>query len=93
MALGVVKALGECGVRVPEDVSVVGFDDVPEAPYYQPGLTTVHLDFDEVGRLAVDRILHLMRGGKAGVLPRVLPQLVVRESTAPPSAVLRAIPK
>ncbi|WP_431280360.1 LacI family DNA-binding transcriptional regulator [Leifsonia poae] len=84
MALGVVKALSECGLRVPEDISVVGFDDVPEAQYYRPGLTTVRLDFEEVGRLAVDRILHLMRGGRADPLPRVLPQLVVRQSTAPP---------
>lgn len=85
MALGVVKALSEHGVRVPEDVSVVGFDDVPEARYYRPALTTVRLDFEEVGRLAVDRILHLMRGGHADALPRVLPELVVRQSTAPPS--------
>lgn len=91
MALGVVKALSEYGVRVPEDVSVVGFDDVPEARYYRPALTTVRLDFEEVGRLAVDRILHLMRGGHADALPRVLPELVVRQSTAPPSETPRTI--
>ncbi|MFJ3490586.1 LacI family DNA-binding transcriptional regulator [Leifsonia aquatica] len=91
MALGVVKALADHGVRVPEDVSVVGFDDVPESRYYRPGLTTVHLDFEEVGRLAVDRILHLMRGGRADALPRVLPTLVVRQSTAPPSPTPRTI--
>jgi DNA-binding LacI/PurR family transcriptional regulator len=91
MALGVLKALSECGVRVPEDISVVGFDDVPEAPYYQPALTTVHLSFDEVGRLAVERILHLMRGGRARVLPRVRPKLIVRESTAPPPVTPRTI--
>ncbi|MGN7800378.1 LacI family DNA-binding transcriptional regulator [Leifsonia sp. 22587] len=85
MALGVVKALADAGLRVPEDVSVVGFDDVPESQYYRPALTTIHLDFEEVGRLAVDRILHLMRGGEADPLPRVSPTLVVRQSTAPPS--------
>lgn len=85
MALGVVKALADAGIRVPEDVSVVGFDDVPESQYYQPALTTVRLDFEEVGRLAVDRILDLMRGGQAGPLPRVSPALIVRQSTAPPS--------
>ena len=53
--------------------------------YYQPALTTVRLDFEEVGRLAVDRILHLMSGGHADPLPRVSPKLVVRHSTAPPS--------
>jgi DNA-binding LacI/PurR family transcriptional regulator len=91
MALGVVKALSECGVRVPEDISIVGFDDVPEARYYRPALTTVRLDFEEVGRLAVDRILHLMRGGQVDPLPRVLPQLVVRHSTAPPSGTPRTV--
>ncbi|WP_374009573.1 LacI family DNA-binding transcriptional regulator [Leifsonia sp. LS-T14] len=91
MALGVVKALSESGVRVPEDVSVVGFDDVPEARYYRPGLTTVRLDFEEVGRLAVDRILHLMRGGQVDPLPRVLPRLEVRDSTAPPSGTPRTV--
>ncbi|MGH1549581.1 LacI family DNA-binding transcriptional regulator [Leifsonia poae] len=85
MALGVVKALADAGLRVPEDVSVVGFDDVPESQYYRPALTTVRLDFEEVGRLAVDRILHLMRGGEADPLPRVSPTLIVRQSTAPPS--------
>lgn len=85
MALGVVKALADAGLRVPEDVSVVGFDDVPESCYYRPALTTVRLDFEEVGRLTVDRILHLMRGGEADPLPRVSPTLVVRQSTAPPS--------
>ncbi|NUU07862.1 LacI family DNA-binding transcriptional regulator [Leifsonia sp. C5G2] len=85
MALGVIKALTDAGLRVPEDVSVVGFDDVPESQYYCPALTTIRLDFEEVGRLAVDRILHLMRGGQAGPLPRVSPTLVVRQSAAPPS--------
>lgn len=85
MALGVVKALADAHVRVPEDVSVVGFDDVPESRYYRPALTTVRLDFEEVGRLAVERILHLMRGGVADAIPRVQPQLIVRKSTAAPS--------
>ena len=50
MALGVIRALTERGLRVPEDVSVVGFDDVPEAGFFRPPLTTVRQDFDEVGR-------------------------------------------
>ncbi|HEY8729363.1 MAG TPA: LacI family DNA-binding transcriptional regulator, partial [Acidothermaceae bacterium] len=50
MALGVLHALYEVGRRVPEDVSVVGFDDVPEAAYYQPALSSVRPDFAEVGR-------------------------------------------
>ncbi|WP_324278554.1 LacI family DNA-binding transcriptional regulator [Blastococcus brunescens] len=50
MALGLLAALHECGLRIPEDVSVVGFDDLPEAPYFTPPLTTVRQDFAELGR-------------------------------------------
>ncbi|WP_422934494.1 LacI family DNA-binding transcriptional regulator [Sinomonas sp. P47F7] len=53
MALGVLRALHERGVSVPETVSVVGFDDVPEAGYYIPPLTTVRQDFEELGRRAL----------------------------------------
>lgn len=85
MAIGVVKALADHGVRVPHDVSVVGFDDVPEAAYVQPALTTVQLDFDEVGRRCVEHILAILKEG-ANNSPNHLiqPQFVVRSSTAPP---------
>jgi DNA-binding LacI/PurR family transcriptional regulator len=85
MALGVLKALSEHGISVPEDVSVVGFDDMSEARYFQPALTTIRLDFDEVGRVAVDRLLQLMAGKPAEAIPAIAPELVVRASTAPPS--------
>ena len=84
MALGLMKALSERGLSVPGDVSVVGFDDMSEARYFQPGLTTIRLDFNEVGRLAVDRLLQLMGGGPAEMLPAIAPELIVRESTAAP---------
>lgn len=83
-ALGVVKALDERGISVPGQVSVVGFDDVPEARFFRPGLTTVVLDFEEIGRAAVEAILRLMRGQEPTVIPLIEPTLVVRESTAPP---------
>ena len=54
MALGVIRALVERGIRIPEDVSVAGIDDIPEAPYFSPPLTTVHVDFSEAGRVAAD---------------------------------------
>ena len=50
MALGLLAALHETGLEVPEDVSIVGFDDLPEAAYFTPPLTTVRQDFAELGR-------------------------------------------
>ncbi len=85
-ALGVMKAFNEHGIAVPEQVSVVGFDDVAEARYFQPALTTVVLDFEEIGRAAVASILSLMRGQEPAVIPLIEPTLVVRDSTAPPPA-------
>ncbi|HET7387422.1 MAG TPA: LacI family DNA-binding transcriptional regulator [Nocardioidaceae bacterium] len=60
MALGLVHALASRGRRVPEDVSVVGFDDIPEAEFMLPALTTVWQDFDEVGRRGFDLLLALV---------------------------------
>jgi DNA-binding LacI/PurR family transcriptional regulator len=81
MALGVLNALHGEGVRVPEDVSVVGFDDVPEAAYYIPPLTTVRQDFAELGRRGVELVLDRIHGGGSAVEP-VVPELVVRSTTA-----------
>lgn len=84
MALGVLRALREAGRRVPEDVSVVGFDDVPESAYFWPPLTTVRQDFREVGRLAFHLLLDRMAGEDGETRRLVEPDLVVRESTAAP---------
>ncbi|WP_049564453.1 LacI family DNA-binding transcriptional regulator [Nonomuraea sp. SBT364] len=84
MALGMLRALREAGRRVPEDVSVVGFDDVPESAYYSPPLTTVRQDFGEVGRHAFHLLLDRMAGKGEEARRLVEPELVVRESTAPP---------
>jgi DNA-binding LacI/PurR family transcriptional regulator len=84
MALGVLAALKERSVRVPEDVSVVGFDDIPESQFFQPPLTTVRLDFEWQGRVAMDRLLRLIPGAVRGTPPAPLaPQLFPRASTAP----------
>ncbi|WP_433062205.1 LacI family DNA-binding transcriptional regulator [Dactylosporangium sp. CS-033363] len=87
MAIGVLRALHEAGRPVPSDVSVVGFDDVPEAPYLLPPLTTVRQDFAELGRhslaLLVDQISTGSRGGEQF---RSAPSLIVRSSTATPLA-------
>ncbi len=85
MALGVLHAMTERGLRCPEDVSLVGFDDFPEAEFFSPGLTTIRQDFDEIGQLSVGLLLDLIEGGSASTQHLVLePQLVVRASTAPP---------
>lgn len=82
MALGVLRAMNEAGRSVPGDVSVVGFDDVPEAGFYIPPLTTVRQDFDELGRESVESLLALADGGSA-IARTMTPELIVRSSTAP----------
>jgi DNA-binding LacI/PurR family transcriptional regulator len=85
MALGVMRALAERGLRVPDDVSIVGFDDVPEAGFYLPPLTTVRQDFGEVGRQALAALVDRMSGAlPAGPRVRVAPELIVRASAAAP---------
>jgi DNA-binding LacI/PurR family transcriptional regulator len=84
MALGLIHGLVDLGRRVPHDVSVVGFDDVPEARFYLPSLTTVRQDFEQIGRVAVESLIRQIEGGTA---PQVAPldaQLIVRDSTAAP---------
>ncbi|MEI5527902.1 LacI family DNA-binding transcriptional regulator [Streptomyces brasiliscabiei] len=95
MALGLLRALNERGRRVPEDVSVVGFDDIPESASFLPPLTTVHQDFAEVGRLCVEGVLRKMReDGREEAeeseehgTTLVPTRLVRRLSTAPPPPV------
>jgi DNA-binding LacI/PurR family transcriptional regulator len=87
MSLGVLRALNEAGRSVPGDVSVVGFDDIPEAPYFMPPLTTIRQDFDEMGSRGVRLLLAMAEAGET--LPSaspVAPELIVRASTAPPPA-------
>jgi DNA-binding LacI/PurR family transcriptional regulator len=84
MALGVLRAMHEYGRNIPREVSVVGFDDVPEAQYFTPPLTTVRQNFAEVGRGSLRLLLDVMRGGQSAQHLTVAPELVVRRSTAPP---------
>lgn len=85
MALGLVRALREQGRRVPEDVSVVGFDDIPESGYFWPALTTVHQDFAELGGRVMDVLGRALGGETQPAVDLVPNTLVVRESTAPPA--------
>jgi DNA-binding LacI/PurR family transcriptional regulator len=91
MALGLLRALQQAGRRVPGDVSVIGFDDIPEAEYFGPPLTTVRQDFDELGRRALRALIQLIGadpGGPPAAVPRVSidPGLVVRASASRPGS-------
>ncbi|MFC9912549.1 LacI family DNA-binding transcriptional regulator [Streptomyces sp. NPDC059862] len=85
MALGAIEALRRRGLRVPEDMSIVGFDDLPEVRWCAPPLTTVRQPLSDMGKLAARMLLDLARGVEPAS-PRVelATELVVRASTAPP---------
>jgi DNA-binding LacI/PurR family transcriptional regulator len=84
LAGGVYLAARERGLRIPDDVSVVGFDDLPFAQVFEPGLTTIAIDPEELGASAFGVLAALMAGNKPPP-GRVLPvELIVRDSTAPP---------
>lgn len=86
MALGLLRAFREHGIDVPGQVSVAGFDDVPEAEFFPPPLTTVRQDFGAVGRHSISVLLDQIMDGPRRPPPRVVvpASLVVRASTAPP---------
>lgn len=92
MALGVLRAMHEAGREIPREVSVVGFDDIPEAPYFTPPLTTVRQDFDEMGSRGVQLLLRAMKRGGRRVRSGSggHPELIVRASTAVPPRRSRA---
>ena len=82
MALGLLRALHEARRSVPGDVAVAGFDDVPEAAFFTPPLTTVRQDFLEVGRLSFHLLLEEIESGtRSSSRVTVAPELVVRAST------------
>ncbi|MDF2731737.1 MAG: LacI family transcriptional regulator [Desertimonas sp.] len=83
MALGVLSALAEGGLDVPGDVSVAGFDDVPDSAYFTPALTTVRQDFAALASRCVVVVERLLSGGSATSV-RIRPDLVVRSSTVAP---------
>ncbi|WP_227497183.1 LacI family DNA-binding transcriptional regulator [Planctomonas psychrotolerans] len=96
IAMGAISALRQQGRRVPEDVSVVGFDDMPLSTVWAPALTSVRMDFQRLGRTTFDLLCSQLDGtgrtgaaeaGGAPVLAKELPpSLIVRDSTAPPAA-------
>lgn len=84
MALGLMHGFAERGIRVPDDVSVVGFDDLPDARHYLPPLTTVSQDFVRLGRLVIRELLAVIDGVETGPRELIPPELKVRASTAAP---------
>jgi LacI family transcriptional regulator len=86
MAMGVIDAVTELGYLVPNDVSVVGFDDIKEAKYSKPPLTTVRQDKYGLGSIAAKTLLQIIENPNMKVTPTVLPcNLIIRESTLPPN--------
>jgi LacI family transcriptional regulator len=86
LAIGAMKAARARGIRVPEDLSVVGFDDTVEASVVTPGLTTVRQPLAEMGRMAVSLLLRLVEGQRIEAMRvELATKLVVRDSTAPPA--------
>ena len=84
-AIGCIRALHDVGLRVPQDVSVVGFDDIKEAAFQTPSLTTIRQPLHQMGALAVQTLLQQLRPsdnqGREQIA--VAPELIVRESTGP----------
>ncbi len=82
-AIGAIRAIQEQGLRVPQDISVMGFDDIPGAAYHTPSLTTVRQPLSRMGEVAAESLLERIEGNKEYPSEIAIePELVVRESTA-----------
>lgn len=91
-AIAGIRAIHEAGLRVPEDISVVGFDDIQSAAYCIPGLTTVRQPLREMGEIAARTLLNRIENDES-YLPEIIiePELVVRQSTAPARGRIREV--
>jgi LacI family transcriptional regulator len=85
MALGAMKVARQMGRRIPQDLAVIGYDDIPESPYFSPALTTIRQDMAQMGRKGVEQLLTI--GDDTNITPTqsiiLQPELIVRESTDP----------
>ena len=81
LAMGAVQAVRNAGLRVPQDVAVIGYDDIELARYMTPPLTTIHQPKDELGELAIDVLIHrIAQPGQKQQRMQLTPELVVRGS-------------
>jgi LacI family transcriptional regulator len=88
MAMGVMDAVRTHGLRVPEDISIIGFDDIPQASLIHPALTTINQPLEKMGRVATQKLLDLLKNPQNAADRIELPtQLVVRDSCCPPANV------
>ncbi len=83
-ALGAIRAIRDHGLRIPTDISIVGFDDLYISQYLDPPLTTVRQPMPQMGRMAMETLLRIFAGGDAEYDLKVPGELIVRGSTAPP---------
>jgi DNA-binding LacI/PurR family transcriptional regulator len=83
MAFGVMSALADRGIKVPDDISVVGIDDIPEAAYFRPSLTTVQQDFRRLGEQGLQYLLSRVGASPEPEPPLITTSLVIRQSAAP----------
>jgi len=83
MALGASKALHQAGVRIPQDISLFGFDDAPSAQWLEPALSSVYLPIDSMITTAIDQAIKLANGESLKAIPPFVGKLVLRESVAP----------
>ena len=85
MALGAIHAMSEAGICIPQDMSIVGFDDIPEASYFLPALTTVKQDFHLLAQRGIEYLIDLIQNPQIIAGQRVIePELVIRKSTLSP---------
>ena len=88
MALGAMKAVLDAGLRVPHDISVVGFDNIPNSDLFVVPLTTVAMPAREMGEIAAAKMIHLLERQAVEEKTELDVELVVRNSTAPPIGAL-----
>jgi LacI family transcriptional regulator len=91
-SIGAIRAIREGGLRVPEDISVVGFDDIRESAYHMPSITTVRQPLRKMGSIAAQTVIERIEGSEncPGQIA-IEPELVVRESSGPASASRRFV--
>ena len=89
VALGVQAGIADLGMRCPDDMSIVGIDDIEIGSAVQPALTTVHLAIERAGALAVELLLERIGGSTDATIYHLESQLIVRGSTARPRALIR----